>query len=70
MHYTLFQTSNLTTEPAAADEVIECAKEIGVLKSIDTNEANAIEIWVHPVEQDPMVMYLFPYDSGVVQCAL
>lgn len=69
-YYTLFQTSNLITEPAAADEVIECAKEIGALKSIDANEANAIEIWVHPVEQDPMVMYLFSYDSGVIQCAL
>ena len=69
-YYTLFHIVDYITEPAAADEVIECIKDIGTVKSIDRTEDGAIEIWAQPGESDPLVMYLFPYDGGVVQCIL
>lgn len=69
-YYTLFHIVDYITEPAAADEVIECIKEIGTVKSIDRTEDGAIEIWAQPGESDPLAMYLFPYDMGVIQCTL
>lgn len=69
-YYTLFHIVDYITEPAAADEVIECIKEIGTVKSIDRTEDGAIEIWAQPGESDPLAMYLFPYDAGVIQCTL
>ena len=70
-YYTLFHINNKITEPAAADEVIECVKSIGAVKAIDLTEGeSAIEIWVQEEEHDPMVMYLFAYDTGVIECAL
>ena len=48
-------------------EVIECLKNIGTIKAIDFTEAkDAIEIWVQ-IAEEPTCLYLFPYDSGVVQ---
>ena len=68
-YYTLFEIVEDTwVQPAAADEVIECIKEIGTVKSIDRTEDGAIEIWAQPDESDPLAMYLFPYDAGVIQC--
>lgn len=52
-----------------ASEVFECVNSIGALKSVEAVEG-AIEIWVHPEDEEPMVMYLFPYDMGVIQCTL
>lgn len=70
-YYTLFHINKSITEPAAADEVIECIKCIGAVKSIDLTEGkSAIEIWVQEECRDPMVMYLFTYDTGVIECAL
>lgn len=69
-YYTLFYIVDYITEPAAADEVIECIKDIGTVKSIDRTEDGAIEIWAQPGESDPLVMYLFPYDMGVIECTL
>ena len=70
-YYTLFHIVDYITEPAAADEVIECIKCIGAVKAIDLTEGeSAIEIWVQEEGRDPMVMYLFSYDTGVIECAL
>ena len=69
-YYTLFHIVDYIAEPAAADEVIACIKDIGTAKSIDRTEDGAIEIWAQPGESDPLAMYLFPYDAGVVQCIL
>lgn len=49
-----------------ADEVIECLKNVGDIKAMDlTENQDAVEIWT----QDgvgPTVLYLFPYDNGIV----
>lgn len=70
-YYTLFHIVDYVTEPAAADEVIECVKCIGAVKAIDLTEGeSAIEIWVQEEGCDPMVMYLFAYDTGVIECTI
>ena len=69
-YYTLFKTSTEAKLPAAASEVLECAKTIGTIKSVDINDNNAIEIWVHAENSEPLAMYLFPYDLGVIECRL
>ena len=48
-------------------EVIDCLRNVGIIKAIDFTEAqDAIEIWVEN-ENGPTCLYLFPYDNGVVQ---
>ena len=48
-------------------EVIECLKNVGVIKAIDLTEENdAIEAWVDN-EGEATCLYLFPYDNGIVQ---
>lgn len=69
-YYTLFQVINDSSLPNAGSEAIECALEIGDIKVVDVNDDGAIEIWVKPEDTDAMLMYLFPYDRGVVQCTL
>lgn len=68
-YYTLFQIISELKEPDAATEILECADFIGDIKSV-SKEDSAIEIWVHPreEEQEPIAMYLFPYDGGVIKC--
>lgn len=67
-YYTLFQTTQLNNDVNRfADEVIECVHDIGAIKSVE-EISGGIEIWVHPIDREPMVMYLFPYDQGVIQC--
>lgn len=68
-YYTLFDTTD-ETGPRAADEVVECIKCVGEIKSIEENEDGAIEIWICASPKGPMVMYLFPYDVGVIKCGL
>ena len=69
-YYTLF---NIDLETSALEDfgsvVLDCVTDIGAIKAVDQAEG-AIEIWVHPTEQEPLVMYLFTYDSGVVSCTL
>ena len=49
------------------NEVIDCLNNVGDIKAIDfTEPEDAIEIWVE-TEDGPTCLYLFPYDSGVVQ---
>jgi hypothetical protein len=69
-YYTLFHISFVAEwEEYFCDMVIECVSSVGSIKAIDQVEG-AIEIWVQPKEQEPMAMYLFPYDAGVIECTL
>ena len=48
-------------------EVIDVIKNVGAVKAIDpTENADAMEVWVI-YEGEPTCLYLFPYDSGIVQ---
>ena len=69
-YYTIFKLERDNSGLAnIASEVFECVNNIGTLKSVETVEG-AIEIWVHPEDEEPMAMYLFPYDMGVIKCTL
>ena len=69
-YYTLF---NIDFEAPALEDfgsvVLDCATDIGAIKAVDRAE-EAIEIWVHPEEDEPLAMYLFAYDMGVVPCTI
>ena len=68
-YYTLFHIVDYLTEPAAADEVIACASELGAIKSVERAEnEGAVEIWFQPIDSEPVAMYLFGYDGGVIEC--
>lgn len=74
-YYTLFHKNNnpmLDENDLGkfANEVVDCVHDIGAIKSIDETTDGAVEIWVQPVGEDPMAMYLFPYDQGVIECIL
>lgn len=63
-YFTLFKVIDSTY---FSNEVIDCLRNIGTIKAIDSTETqDAIEIWVEN-ENNPTCLYLFPYDSGVVQ---
>lgn len=70
-YYTIFVIEEETdiSLSAAADEIWGCADYLGDVKSV-TDNGGAIEFWVQPREEDsePVVMYLFPYDAGVIKC--
>lgn len=53
-----------------AEEVIDCVHDIGAIKSIEDTLDGAIEIWAQPIEGEPVAMYLFPYDQGVIECRI
>jgi hypothetical protein len=63
-YFTLFRISDSTY---FGNEVIDCLNNVGDIKAIDFTEAqDAIEIWIQD-EDGPTCLYLFPYDSGLVQ---
>ena len=48
-------------------EAIDVIKNVGAVKAIDpTESADAMEVWVI-YDDEPTCLYLFPYDSGIVQ---
>lgn len=65
-YYTVFVKDNGHYD--LPTEVVECAAELGDLKGVDIDENGAIEIWVHPHNDEPHAMYFFNYDAGVVVC--
>ena len=70
-YYTLFKLNKDNNDLCnIANEVFECVEDIGAIKSVESVEGDAIEIWAHPVDGDPVAMYLFPYDAGVIECTL
>ena len=64
-YFTLFEVCG---KNEFGQDIIECCENVGAIKAMDMTEAqDAIEIWVQPKDADPTCLYLFPYDSGVVQ---
>lgn len=50
------------------EEVLDCCLNVGLVKAMDLTAAgDAVEIWVQPQDGEPTCLYLFPYDSGIVQ---
>jgi hypothetical protein len=50
------------------EDVLSCCLNVGPVKVMDLTEAgDAVEIWVQPENDEPTCLYLFPYDSGIVQ---
>lgn len=50
------------------EEVLDCCLNVGLVKAMDLTETgDAVEIWVQPTDGEPTCLYLFPYDSGIVQ---
>lgn len=67
-YYTLF-VIDLESDVRIEQEVLECLKELGRIKSVEEFEdKNLVEIWVQPENSDPVVMYFFNYDRGVIPC--
>ena len=68
-YFTLAHVSDGQNTFSLGDVVLECLNSIGEIKSIDkVPDGNAFEIWVHYAAEDLMTcLYLFPYDSGVVE---
>lgn len=67
-YYTVFAIDVKLADECVDDVVIECAADLGLIKSIEpTEDGNAIEIWVSNSE-DTYAMYFFPYDAGVIVC--
>lgn len=70
-YYTMFRLNILDDSlENFAEVVLDCATDLGVIKSVTKNEDNVIEIWAQPINDEPVVMFLFPYDAGVVECTL
>lgn len=70
-YYTLFNIDLKTPslEEDFGSVVLDCVTDIGVIKAVDQAEG-AIEIWAHPEDGEPLAIYLFAYDAGVIQCTL
>lgn len=71
-YYTVFidRTDEQILPPKFCNEVMECIQTQGFIKAMDlTDDGNAVEIWVQPAPaNEPVVMYLFPYSKGVIEC--
>lgn len=66
-YYTVFMREPIANE-TIGEAVIDCLNSVGTIKSIDKLENNdAIEIWVVK-ENEPTVLYFFPYNEGVIIC--
>lgn len=48
------------------EEVIACISNVGSILSVNPTKDTSVEIWVRTPEEENIVMYLFPYDVGVV----
>lgn len=66
-YFTLF-VKDFYAKESLGKEVINCLKNIGKIKSIElTENKDAIEIWICDSENELTVLYLFPYDNGVIE---
>lgn len=67
-YYTLYVQNSGNAN--LADELINCLKDLGDIKSIEKTEyTNALEIWhVDPTSEEAYVSYFFNYDEGVIEC--
>ena len=70
IHYvTLFKHSG---KEVAIDSILETILEVGDLISIDYNtegdEQSVVEIWMRTKEEKATLLYIIPYDRGIVYC--
>lgn len=67
-YYTVFIRNDSISTSTLGHEVIECLEYIGQIKEIINDEiTGAIECWVTTYEEkETIVLYLFPYDTGMV----
>ena len=64
-YFTLFEVRD---ENYFLNLILDCLVSIGELKVFDeTENKDAIEIWVQQDNGESTCLYLFPYDTGVVQ---
>lgn len=68
-YFTLFQKSNIYLHESLGELVLDCLYNVGKILDISiTEDKKAIEFWIKLSNQDePVVMYLFNYDLGVVE---
>ena len=67
-YYTMF-ISDDGSEEDMADVVIECLTNLGILVSIEYSvEHKVIEAWVRDDEGNAVIVFMTPYDQGVVKC--
>ena len=67
-YYTIFEQSTVYEVSNLAEGVIECLINLGDILYIEENDdRTAIEIWIRQEELEPTILYLFPYNHGVVQ---
>lgn len=71
IHYvTLFKTPDGEATPLSAIELLRTIAEVGHLISMDFNTetgASCIEIWVRTDKSKAELLYLMPYDAGLVE---
>ena len=67
-YYTIFSTTQCLNQERVSlgKGVLECLDNVGDIYSVNEAEDNAIEIWAK-VKDEFVVLYLFPYDSGIVE---
>lgn len=68
-YYTiLINNPNFFEIDTIGNAVIDCLENIGQIKEIVADEGtNAIECWVTTKDKETVVLYLFPYDEGVIR---
>ena len=67
-YYTIFHVNSKDEHPTFENEVLECIKELGTVKSITKCESGgSIECWIQR-DEEVTVGYLFGYDGGVIEC--
>ena len=67
-YYTLFNLSSSFEESMSDILFNECIPNFGNLKCVnETDDKSAIEFWIEK-NGEIYVMYLFPYDQGVIKC--
>lgn len=66
-YYTMFITDSESNEDMA-DVVIECLNALGILVSVEYSELKVIEAWIRDDEGNAVIVFMTPYDQGVVKC--
>lgn len=67
-YFTVFMVSPSQSLETLGIEVINCLRNLGKIKLIepDSNNPAAIECWIQEDDQEAEVLYLFPYDLGII----
>jgi hypothetical protein len=68
-YFTVFMVSRPSQSlETLGTEVINCLHNLGKIKLIepDSNNPAAIECWIQEDDQEAEVLYLFPYDLGII----